>query len=334
MLRPTSHKHLWYDFIVSSNAILDFDWRHFQTADSDNNVFGRTLNPYKLTLTAGGSSGGEGALVALGGSILGVGTDIGGSIRIPAYCNGIYGFKPSANRIPYGGQQPAGRFGSPGIIAAAGPLTRSVRDLEFFTKSVIDAEPQDYDSSALAVPWISAPLKIKLVIGVLAEDPDFPLLPPVKRTLETAIEKLQAASHTIIPLTDAPGTREANEIAVSLFQLDPTKSAVKKILASGEPFVQSVLKGAADFAAYQAASEKPPLFPLPADGYTLENLWDLNAARADYSERWNQALVKAKIDVIIGPVAETTAPPHDTYGNSPYTIIWNLLNVSPYISAT
>jgi amidase len=66
----------------------------------------------------------------------------------------------------------------------------------------------------------------------------------------------------------------------------------------------------------------------------LENLWDLNAARADYSERWNQALVKAKIDVIIGPVAETTAPPHDTYGNSPYTIIWNLLNVSPYISAT
>ncbi|KAK4498039.1 hypothetical protein PRZ48_010695 [Zasmidium cellare] len=56
------------------------------TADSDNNVFGRTLNPNNLSLTAGGSSGGEGALIALRGSILGVGTDIAGSIRIPSIC--------------------------------------------------------------------------------------------------------------------------------------------------------------------------------------------------------------------------------------------------------
>lgn len=146
-----------------------------------------------------------------------MGTDIGGSIRIPAYCCGVYGFKPSANRIPYGGQQPAGRFGSPGIIASAGPLTRSFRDLEFFTKSVIDAVPQDYDYLALAIPWISAPSKSTLTIGVLPEDPDFPLFPPVKRTLKTAIEKLKAVGHTIIYLTGAPSTKEANEIAVALY---------------------------------------------------------------------------------------------------------------------
>ena len=73
------------------------------TADSDNNVFGRTLNPRNLHLTAGGSTGGEGALIALSGSILGVGTDIGGSIRIPSLCNGIYGFKPSAGLVPLSG---------------------------------------------------------------------------------------------------------------------------------------------------------------------------------------------------------------------------------------
>lgn len=67
-----------------------------QTADSENNVFGRTLNPGNTKLTAGGSSGGEGALVAFRGSILGVGTDIAGSVRIPALCNGVYGFKPTA----------------------------------------------------------------------------------------------------------------------------------------------------------------------------------------------------------------------------------------------
>jgi Asp-tRNA(Asn)/Glu-tRNA(Gln) amidotransferase A subunit family amidase len=64
------------------------------TGDSHNYVFGRVLNPHKLKLGAGGSSGGEGALVAMRGSILGIGTDIGGSIRIPALCNGTYGFKP------------------------------------------------------------------------------------------------------------------------------------------------------------------------------------------------------------------------------------------------
>lgn len=65
------------------------------TADSDNNVFGRTLNPRNTRLTAGGSTGGEGALIALRGSVLGVGTDIGGSIRVPSVCNGLYGLRPS-----------------------------------------------------------------------------------------------------------------------------------------------------------------------------------------------------------------------------------------------
>jgi amidase len=65
------------------------------TGDSDNNVFGRTLNPRNTKLTAGGSTGGEGALIALRGSVLGVGTDIGGSIRVPSLCNGLYGFRPS-----------------------------------------------------------------------------------------------------------------------------------------------------------------------------------------------------------------------------------------------
>lgn len=60
-----------------------------------NNIFGRTLNPANRKLTSGGSSGGEGALIALKGSPLGVGSDIGGSIRIPAGFNGLYGLRPT-----------------------------------------------------------------------------------------------------------------------------------------------------------------------------------------------------------------------------------------------
>ena len=101
------------------------------TGDSHNFLFGRVLNPHKLKLGAGGSSGGEGALVAMRGSILGIGTDIGGSIRIPALCNGTYGFKPSSHRVPYGGQASPVRAGSPGFPPVAGPLANSFDDLEF-----------------------------------------------------------------------------------------------------------------------------------------------------------------------------------------------------------
>jgi amidase len=89
------------------------------TADSENNVFGRTLNPHNLSLTAGGSSGGEGALVGMRGSLIGVGTDIAGSIRIPALCCGTYGFKPSVDRIPNGGQTEPVIDGIAGIVSTA-----------------------------------------------------------------------------------------------------------------------------------------------------------------------------------------------------------------------
>jgi amidase len=66
--------------------------------ESDSSV---TVNPHSNKLSCGGSSGGEGALIALRGSVLGLGTDIGGSIRIPAGFNGLYGLRPSHGRMPY-----------------------------------------------------------------------------------------------------------------------------------------------------------------------------------------------------------------------------------------
>ena len=191
-----------------------------KTADSDNNVFGRVLNPHKLSLTAGGSSGGEGALVAMRGSILGVGTDIGGSIRIPAMCCGTYGFKPSSNRVPYGGQQVPGRAGSPGIKSAAGPLATSFRDLEYFTSLVLSRNPWNHDSTALAIPWRPTTPKEKLVVGVQVDDPIHPLYPTAARALSSAVEKLKAEGHSIIHLKDAPTVVEAQALATKLFSLD------------------------------------------------------------------------------------------------------------------
>ena len=69
--------------------------------DTSNPIFGATTNPHKPGRGVGGSSGGEAALVAGGGSVIGIGGDIGGSIRIPAHMCGIFGFKPRAHRIRY-----------------------------------------------------------------------------------------------------------------------------------------------------------------------------------------------------------------------------------------
>lgn len=134
------------------------------------------------------------------GSVLGVGTDIAGSIRIPAICNGIYSLKPSADRIPYGGQTSSARGGLAGIKACAGPLATSVRDLELFMRLVTNADPWQLDSSALFSPWRIVSSKSALRLGFIEEDPHFPLHPPVLRTLAKVTEKLQEAGNKIIPL--------------------------------------------------------------------------------------------------------------------------------------
>lgn len=71
------------------------------SGETVNNIIGYTWNPKNRNLTSGGSSGGEGALIGLKGSPAGFGTDIGGSIRIPAAFNGLFGIRPSSGRLPY-----------------------------------------------------------------------------------------------------------------------------------------------------------------------------------------------------------------------------------------
>ena len=74
--------------------------------ESSNKVYGRTNNPYHIGRIPGGSSGGEAAILASGGSPMGIGSDVGGSIRMPAFFNGIFGHKPSTGLVSNKGQIP------------------------------------------------------------------------------------------------------------------------------------------------------------------------------------------------------------------------------------
>jgi amidase len=219
---PESNSPL-VDVLLSLGAILYCKTNiplTMMTADSQTNIFGRTLNPHKLSLTAGGSSGGEGALVAIRGSIIGVGTDIGGSIRIPALCCGTYGFKPSSFRVPNGGTTSPARLGSPGFPSVAGPLANSFEDLDFFLRSVIDAKPWNFDASALPIPWrvsIACTGNPKIRIGFFAQDPEYPIHPPVMRALSEAAKKLTSAGFTVIPLSNTPPLNVAKELCTGKF---------------------------------------------------------------------------------------------------------------------
>ena len=81
--------------------------------ESVNRVYGRTNNAYDPSRTAGGSSGGEGAAVGSGGAPIGLGSDIGGSIRLPAFFNGVFGHKCTAHLVPNSGHVARGRSASP-----------------------------------------------------------------------------------------------------------------------------------------------------------------------------------------------------------------------------
>jgi fatty acid amide hydrolase 2 len=96
--------------------------------ETDNNLFGRSNNPWNPGYTTGGSSGGEAGLIAVGGAAGGLGSDIGGSIRIPAHFNGVVGFKPGAFQYPLQGHYPDFETENQKHMTGFGPLVKSVRD--------------------------------------------------------------------------------------------------------------------------------------------------------------------------------------------------------------
>lgn len=171
------------------------------TGDSDNNIFGRTLNPCNTALTAGGSTGGEGALIALRVSLLGVGTDIGGSIRVPSLCNGIYGFRASVGLVTDGGLRDLTVPGTDGVRSTAGPMATSIRDCSLFLRAIMQADTWKYDSTVISIPCSNIKVKENLRIGLVEDDGVYTPSPPIRRGLKKAAGLLQQSGRIeIIPL--------------------------------------------------------------------------------------------------------------------------------------
>lgn len=161
---------------------------------------GVTTSPWNTDTTCGGSSGGEGAILAFKASALGVGSDIGGSVRAPAASTGVYSFKPGVHRLPNAGLViPIGPQGYDGIHGTQGPMARSMRDLELYMRVMAASQPWLAEPSVDFRPWREVTAPRRLRIGMLQDDGVIRPVAPVRRALAHAVEKLQEAGHEVVP---------------------------------------------------------------------------------------------------------------------------------------
>ena len=158
---------------------------------ADNPVFGRTNNPFDLERTSGGSSGGAAAALAAGLSPLDIGSDLGGSIRLPAHFCGIYGFKPTERSVALTGQlaDPPGMTRNFRIMFCIGPLARDVDDLELALRVIAGPDGRDHEVPPVALPETEPPPERTLRIAFA---PSFPGT-PVAAEISGAIERFATA---------------------------------------------------------------------------------------------------------------------------------------------
>ncbi|HEY9288775.1 MAG TPA: amidase family protein [Candidatus Dormibacteraeota bacterium] len=310
--------------------------------ESDNPVYGRCNNPWSVDRVPGGSSGGEGAIIAAGGSPLGLGSDIGGSIRIPAHFCGIHGIKPTSRRLSRFDNPLFFAQGQEAIIDQPGPLARRVEDLELALSVLAGPDQTSFDYNVPPVGWPD-PKRIeisKLRIAMYSDDGFFSPAPEVRRAVEVVAGALRSEGATVESWTP-PRVEDPIRIFYGILGGDGGASA-KRWLGSNPKTrqIKGLLQlvgvpnlarpGAA--AALKAAGQQRLAFlmrnlrPFSADEY-----WQLVEERNTYQREFLAALDAGPFDAIIGPPHALPALTHGaSYYLGPaasYSMLYNLLGL-------
>ncbi|CAO2656538.1 Nn.00g053410.m01.CDS01 [Neocucurbitaria sp. VM-36] len=300
--------------VAKSNLPQSIMW-----CETDNPLWGLTVHPRNHDFTPGGSTGGEGTLLSLRGTVIGWGTDIGGSIRIPSHMNGTYGLKPSSTRLPYRGVS-VSTEGQEHVPSVIGPMSRNIDSLITVTKAVIDQGPWDRDPKCCPVPWRSdlfdRARSQPLVIAVMRDDGVVRPHPPIARVLEEVAAKLEKAGHEIVSWSPGDLHQECIDIMDQYYTADGGEDIRRDVQAGGEPFIPHV----------EALVNKGK--PISVYSY-----WQLNkqklAAQERYLDLWNStksARSGKNIDILLTPVMPHSAVPHRKCRWVGYTKIFNFVD--------
>lgn len=250
--------------------------------NADNPVFGRTNHPMDASRTPGGSSGGEAVAIATGMSYAGLGSDLAGSIRIPAHFCGIAGLKPGTGRIPGEGQFPPST-GPYGLGAVVGPMARRVEDLELIFR-VLAAETNEdtLDITGSRIAWYT-------------DDLVTPVTPETRLAVESAARAL-ADARLIVEEDRPPEVDRGNEFWLRLFSRASVVQ-LRNVYARHEELGGS-------FVRWRLATADDT--PTPTLDEYINHWMERDRARAELL-RWME-----NVRFLVCPVGATPALPHDT----------------------
>lgn len=278
--------------------------------ECDNLVYGCTLNPYDPSRTSGGSSGGEAAIIAAGGSPLGLGNDMGGSIRLPSHFCGIAGIKPTAGRVPLTGHFPP-PFGYLIPLWQAGPMARFVEDL-ILTLPLIAGV--DWRDPAIVPMPLGDPAIVELKRLRAAFYTDNGIMPPSPETVEVVRKTAQVLSDAGMVVTeDIPaGIEHSFELENALFEADGGDGLEKLLEGAGTTEMHPWTKAIIEECCAKAISS--------AEFGGLMMQWDMFRSK--------MLAFMDNYDVIICPVCACPAMHHGTtfekFPAFSYTMIYNL----------
>ncbi|KAJ5390505.1 Acetamidase [Penicillium cataractarum] len=270
--------------------------------------------------------GGEGAMVGIRGGVIGVGTDIGGSIRVPSAFNFLYGIRPSHGRMPYA-KMANSMEGQETVHSVVGPMAHSAADLRLFLTSVLSQEPWKYDSKVVPLPWRSTEEEVTkskiqsgLNLGYYSCDGVVLPHPPILRGIEMVVSTLKKNGHTVAPWTPYKHNF-GHDLINDIYAADGNADVFKDINASGEPSIPNI---------------KDLLNP-DKEKIDMNQLWGTHLKKwnyqSEYLDKWRELEEQQgkELDAIIAPITATAAIRHNQFRYYGYASVINLLDFTSVV---
>lgn len=308
--------------------------------EADNPVYGRTNNPWNTERAPGGSSGGCAAIIAANGSPLSLGSDIGGSVRLPANACGIHSFKPTSGRLTMLGHAPI-FVGQEAIVAQPGPLARSVSDLDLALKVLAAPGQEAFDPSIPPVPLREPQRELPagLRVAMFTDNGFFKAAPATRRAVREAADALRQRGVTVEEWRP-PDVSEAWRVYLGLIFGDGM-AGVRRTLRGSKPDwrIRGITLSGAPRILYRIGSWPWALLGqkrIADDVRSIGSIstkayWRLVERRTRYRDAFIGALDAGRYDAIICPVDALPALRHGSsflLSNAlSYTSLFNLLGM-------